>query len=111
MRLSDKGEVLSLRTQAWFFYFRLLEKVIFFRVSKYIETFNEQALLLNRLFGCAVRNNLRGLSCTVGFPARMKETVVKRTLSAGYEVVFVDQGGMGPHVRERYVRNIYTRED
>lgn len=106
-RLRYHGTCRSFFLQAAFFRCRFPDYVQFFRIGKFIEAFNEDALWLNRITGIKLQTNVRGMNQSAGFPLSMKQRFITLTLMAKRNVVFIDEGGMGKYIRERYAGEIW----
>jgi RNA-directed DNA polymerase len=106
-RLKHGGTFRSLRGQVGFFMSRFEGHVLFFRIGMYIEVFDEDALLMNKLFGFSLKKDFRRMRYTAGFPRKLKQRFLKHILSAGFSVVFIDEGSVGRYLMERYPVAVY----
>ena len=106
-RFRYKGTFSSFRLQVRFFSSEFQDHILLFHVGKYVEVFEDDALLLNRIYGFNVKTGFRKMKHAVGLPIRMKKWFIRKTLFLGHNIVLIEEGDMGRYIRDRYVSEIY----
>ncbi len=106
-RLKYRGVYRSLKAQIIFYRDRLKGYLLFFQVGKFTELYERDALLISKELGLKVCRSLRDKKAFIGFPKYMTDHFIRKTLSLGYNLALIVEGGMGRYVRERYVREMY----
>ena len=99
----------SLRAQVNFFRIALHNHILFFQVGKYIELYDDDALLMKNLFGLELKENFRGIKYVSGFPIHLTQKFIRLILLSGHTAAFIAEGEAGKYVCQRYVKEIYRR--
>ena len=106
-RFRYKGRFRSLRAQCLFFRSRLRETILLFRIGRFLEVYDTDAVLIYKSFGLKKWENYRGMKVAAGFPEWLEKKFVHKFFSLRKDLAIVDEGMAGKFVKDRYVKEIY----
>jgi len=106
-RLVYKGHFKTLRHQAAFFQSRFERCICLFYMGRYIEIYNNEAIIMNKLCKLQIINGARKMKYTAGFPKKFKDLFLEKILFSGFGAILISEGERGKYLRNRYVSEIY----
>jgi retron-type reverse transcriptase len=96
----------TMRTQVGFFRQRYPDRVLLFKLGRFVEAYGADALFIHWLRGFTLMRRHRGMQISAGFPARMAPGIRNRLLASGKKTVMLAEGPLTGGVRQRYVREL-----
>lgn len=110
-KLSEKGRLRRrprfFRTQVGFFKQRFKDHVLFVRVGKYIELYDDDAVLMGSLSRLGISGNARGMKRKAGFLHYKFPIFIRKLLKAGFKGALLAEAATNDHIRDRYVSEVY----
>ncbi len=95
------------KTQVCFFRQKLKGHVVFFRVGRYIELYEEDAFLIHTLCPLRLNPDARGMKQKAGFRKHRFPLYLRKILGAGHSAALVEESGIQGSICERYVQSVY----
>ncbi len=109
-RLKPPRNFRTFRGQWRFFKSRLKGILLFVGMGRFIELYNEDAIVVQRICGLRLSPKTRGMGCAVGVPISHARKLLARVLTEGHSAAWLEDGEAGRYVRCRYVRRIVGRD-
>ncbi|MBN1277276.1 MAG: hypothetical protein JXA35_07260 [Deltaproteobacteria bacterium] len=99
----------NMRAQVRFFCSNLPGFVCFFKVGKYAEVYDTDAIILQKIISLKPLLGHRGMSYAAGFPLHMLGGIRKRLLIKGFKTAVLAEGETGGRVKARYAFDLAVR--
>ena len=106
-RFAPKNEFRTLRSQIRFFRNQLDGFLLFVRMGKYIELYDNDAETMHKIAWVRLKKGFRGMKTAFGFPMSLKSTYLRKALEKGYSIAILEEGKPGKWIRHRYVTTIF----